>query len=439
VRTQLERIAEKSRRETNFQFTSLAHHLTPELIWSNLNCIPVRSATGIDGKTVTETKETFDQWIDGAISSIHRKSYKAPAVRRVYIPKPGKEEKRPIGVPTVMDRAIQRSVAEVLSYIYEQDFLDCSFGGRPNLSAHKALCTFNELVAGKKVSYVYECDLKNFFGSLNHGWLEQFIKLRVGDPRILKLVKSWLNAGVMEDGERKASTIGTPQGGSISVLLSNIYLHYVLDLWFAKVVKPRLRGEAYLVRYLDDFVVCFQYREDAEKFEKVLPKRLARFSLELEPTKTRLVEFGRFSQKWAKKKGKRLETVYFLGFTHYCCRNRKGNFQVGRKTEKTRLKRFVAKLQEVMFIVRHRPLSQQRIEINQMLRGFYAYYGMGGNLPILLRTSRLAERLWRRALSSRSQRGNITWEKFNSIKTLHPLQRPRLYVPYSLMKSLAVL
>jgi hypothetical protein len=244
---------------------------------------------------------------------------------------------------------------------------------------------------------------------------------------------------IMPDGIKVANDEGVPQGGPLSVLLSNIYLHYVLDLWFAKVVKPRLRGEAYLVRYLDDFVVCFRYKEDAVKFGKVLPKRLARFSLELEPTKTRLVEFGRFSQKWAKEKGKRPETVYFLGFTHYCCRNRKGNFQLGRKTEKTRLKRFISKLKEVMCIVRHRPLSQQRIEINQMLRGFYAYYGMGGNLPILLRTSRIAERLWRQALSSRSQRGNITWEKFCSIKTLHPLQRPRLYVPYSLMKSLAVL
>lgn len=437
--TKLERIAEKSRKETNFQFTSLAHHLTPELIWENLKRIPGKTAPGVDDKTVIQTKESFKQWVEGAISSIHRKSYKALAVKRVYIPKPGKKEKRPIGVPTVADRAIQRSVSEVLSQIYEQDFLDCSFGGRPNLSAHKALCTFNELVAGRKVSYVYECDLKNFFGSLNHGWLERFVKLRVGDPRILKLIKSWLKAGVMEDGERKESTIGTPQGGSISVLLSNIYLHYVLDLWFTKVVKPRLKGEAYLVRYLDDFVVCFRYRQDAAKFGKVLQKRLAKFSLELEPSKTRLVEFGRFSQKWSKIKGKRLETVYFLGFTHYCCKNRKGNFQVGRKTEKSRLKRFVTKLQEVMYIIRHKPLSQQRVEINQMLRGFYLYYGMGGNLTTLMRVNRLAERLWRRSLSSRSQRGNIAWKQFHSIKTHHPLQRPRLSIPYNRMQSLAVL
>ena len=213
----------------------------------------------------------------------------------------------------------------------------------------------------------------------------------------------------------------------------------MLDLWFAKVVKPRLRGEAYLVRYLDDFVVCFQYKQDATKFGKVLQKRLAKFSLELEPSKTRLVEFGRFTQKWAKIKRKRIETVYFLGFTHYCCRNRKGNFQVGRKTEKSRLKRFVAKLQKVMYIIRHKPLNQQRIEINQMLRGFYLYYGMGGNLTTLHRVSRLAERLWRRALSSRSQRGNVTWKKFHSIKTHHPLQRPRLSIPYNRMKLLAVL
>jgi group II intron reverse transcriptase/maturase len=181
----------------------------------------------------------------------------------VYIPKPGKKEKRPIGVPTVSDRALQRSVTEVLSAIYENDFLDCSFGGRPGRGAHNALCTFHEIVSGRKISYVYECDLKNFFGSLNHGWVERFVEHRVGDPRILKLIRGWLRAGVMENGTVKASEMGTPQGGSISVLLSNIYLHYVLDLWFERVVKPRLKGEAYLIRYIDDFVVCFQYAADA--------------------------------------------------------------------------------------------------------------------------------------------------------------------------------
>jgi group II intron reverse transcriptase/maturase len=204
------------------------------------------------------------------LQSVHRQGYQAPPIRRVYIPKPGKQEKRPLGVPCVTDRALQRSTAQVLSAIYEQDFLPCSFGGRPGLGAHHALATLNEVIAGKKVSWVLEADLKNFFGSLDHGWLLRFVELRVGDPRLLSLIRRWLKAGVLEDGELHPNEEGTPQGGSISVLLSNLYLHYVLDLWFEQVVKPRLMGEAYLVRYIDDFVVCFQYRADALRMQKEL-------------------------------------------------------------------------------------------------------------------------------------------------------------------------
>lgn len=437
--TGLERIAEKSRRETNVQFTSLAHHITRENIWESLCRTPKNSASGVDKQTVEEAKESFTDWVGDMVTAVHRRSYKAPEIRRVYIPKPGRNTRRPIGVPTVSDRALQRTVAAVLSNIYENDFLNCSFGGRSNLSAHTALCTFNEIVAGKKVGWVYECDIKNFFGSLNHGWVERFVKHRVGDPRILKLIRGWLKAGILEDGVISANQEGTPQGGSISVLLSNLYLHYVLDLWFEKVVKPCLDGEAYLIRYIDDFVICFQYRKDAVKVGSVLPKRLAKFSLSLEPSKTKLVEFGRFATKWAKAKGKRLKTIYFLGFTHYCTRNRKGNFEVGRKTEKSRQRRFLVKLQKIMYIIRHKPLKQQVMEINWMLQGYYAYYGMGGNMSMLCRTYRLAELFWRKSLSSRSQRGSVSWEKFYIIRENYPLRRPKLYVPYSRMQSFAVL
>ena len=215
------------------------------------------------------------------LESVHRKGYRAPPIRRVYIPKPGKREKRPLGVPCVTDRALQRSVAEAMSAIYEQDFLPCSFGGRPGRSAHHALATLNELIAGRKVSWVLEADLKNFFGSLDHGWLFRFVEQRVGDPRIVSLIRRWLKAGVLEDGEWHPNEEGTPQGGSISVLLSNLYLHYVLDLWFDRVVQPRLKGEAYLVRYIDDFVLCFQYRENALRVQDALRKRLGKFGLNL--------------------------------------------------------------------------------------------------------------------------------------------------------------
>ena len=249
--TGLERIAAKAREEPKLRFTSLAHHITGERVWENLNRIPNRSAPGVDGQRVAQAKEDFAVWIEPMLEAVHRQGYPAPPIRRVYIPKPGKQEKRPLGVPCVSDRALQRSTAEVLSAIYEQDFLPCSFGGRPGLGAHQALATLTEVIAGRKVGCVLEADLKNFFGSLDHGWLLRFVEHRVGDPRLISLIRRWLKAGILEDGEIHPNEEGTPQGGSISVLLSNVYLHYVLDLWFERVVKTRLRGEAYLVRYID--------------------------------------------------------------------------------------------------------------------------------------------------------------------------------------------
>jgi group II intron reverse transcriptase/maturase len=437
--TDLERIAAKAQKETNLRFTSLAHHITREMIWESLKQMAKDTAPGIDGTTVKEALENFEIWVEDMMTSIHRKSYKPPAIRRVWIPKPGKAEKRPIGVPTVADRALQRSVAKVLSAIYEQDFLNCSFGGRPGRGAHNALATLNEIVAGKKISWVLEADLKNFFGSLDHEWVIKFVEHRIGDPRIISLIKRWLKAGVMENGEIHPNETGTPQGGSISVLLSNIYLHYVLDLWFEKAVKPRLRGEAYLVRYIDDFVVCFQYRSDAIRFHEVLKKRLNKFSLELEPNKTRLVEFGRFATIHAKEKDKKLETIYFLGFTHYCTRNRKGNFMVGRKTEKTRLRRSISKIKETLRQIRHWSIKDQADKINQILRGHYAYYGIAGNIKSLFKVYHRTERYWRKMLSSRSSKGYVTWAKFQRIKSLFPLLRPKLSIPYSQLKMYAML
>ena len=248
METGLERIAERARCEPKLRFTSLAHHITADSVWRNLCQIPEHSAPGVDGQKVSEAKESFKGWIDDMLQSVHRRGYRAPDIRRVYIPKPGKQERRPLGVPTVSDRALQRSTAQVLSSIYEQDFLPCSFGGRPGLGAHNALATLNEIIAGSKVGWVLEADLKNYFGSLDHDLVLQFVQHRVGDPRLISLIRRWLKAGVLEDGVVTPSEMGTPQGGSISVLLSNVYLHYVLDLWFERVVKPRLRGEAYLVR-----------------------------------------------------------------------------------------------------------------------------------------------------------------------------------------------
>lgn len=390
--TGLERIAAKAREETKLRFTSLAHHLTPELIWESICHIPSDSAPGGEGQTVAEAKEGFKGWVGEMLRATHHMGYPPPPIRRVYIPKPGKTEKRPLGIPCVADRALQRSVHQVLSAIYEQDFLPCSLGGRPGIGAHHALATLNEGMAGKPVSWVLEADVKNFFGRLDHGWLLRFVEPRVGDPRILSLLRRWLKAGVLDDGELMPKEEGTPQGGSLSVLLSHLYLPHVLDLWLERVVKPRLRGEAYLIRYMDDFVICLQYREDAERVSEVLRKRLSKFALVLEPSKTKLIELGRFAERDARARGQRPATLYFLGFTHYCTRNCKGNFKVGRKTEKSRLRRTLACLPELMRAIRHDSVKDQGTALNHVLRGHYAYYGVAGNLPSLRKVHRAVER-----------------------------------------------
>jgi group II intron reverse transcriptase/maturase len=438
--TGLERIAAKARCEPKLRFTSLAHHITKERVWENLCEISTDSAPGVDGQTVPEAKESFEVWVEAMLQSVHRQGYQAPIIRRVYIPKPGKQEKRPLGVPCVADRALQRSAAQVLSAIYEQDFLPCSFGGRPARSAHQALASLHEVISGRQVEWVLEADLKNFFGSLSHEWMLRFVEHRVGDPRLISLIRRWLKASILEDGEISANEEGTPQGGSISVLLSNVYLHYVLDLWFERMAKPRLRGEAYLVRYIDDFVLCFQYRADALRVQKALCQRLRKFGLTLEPTKTKLVEFGRFAQRHASKRGRnRPQTIYFLGFTLYCTRNRKGNFRVGLRTEKSRLRRALMRLQDRMRRMRHLSILEQTDCLNQMLRGHYAYYGIAGNIRALQRVHRAVERYWRIMLSSRSWKGQVLWKQFQQIKERFPFVRPKLYLPYSQLQAIAVL
>jgi len=440
METGLERIAAKARSEPKLRLTSLAHHITQERVWKNLCQIPKRSAPGVDGQTVIEAKESFREWVEPMLLSVHRRGYQAPDIRRVYIPKPGKQEKRPLGVPCVSDRALQRSAAQVMSAIYEADFLPCSFGGRPGRGAHHALATLNEVIAGGKVGWLLEADLKNFFGSLSHQWVLTFVEHRIGDPRMISLIRRWLKAGILEDGEVHPNEEGTPQGGSISVLLSNIYLHYVLDLWFERVVKPRLRGEARLVRYIDDFVLCFQYREDALRVQNALCKRLRKFGLTLEPSKTKLVEFGRFAQRHAAKRGrKRPETIYFLGFTLYCTRNLKGNFKVGMRTEKSRFRRSLMSLQDLMRRMRHLPVREQVSNVNAVLRGHYAYYGIAGNFRSQQKVHRAVERYWHKMLCSRSWASRITWEVFHQIKQRHPILRPKLYLPYKELQALAVL
>jgi len=437
--TGIERIAAKARQDKKLCFTSLAHHITQEQLAASLKRIPKSSSAGVDGQSVEAAREQFAHWSEEIIGAMHRGGYHPPPVRRVYLPKPGKDEKRPISIPTVADRALQGATASVLNAIYEQDFLDCSFGGRPGRSAHQALATLQMAIGSKRVSWIYEADLKNFFGSLSQDWIEQFLLKRVGDPRILRLIRRWLKAGVMEAGEYRPTENGAPQGGPISALISNIYLHYVLDLWIEYKVKPRMKGEIYYIRYLDDFVVCFQYHADAIRFQRVITKRLEKFSLAIAPDKTRLIQFGRFATKWVKSKGKKVATFCFLGFRLYCSKNKNGNFKVGLKTQKQRLHRSCTNMKMLLRKIRHLPMREQIKAINLRLLGHYRYYGVAGNSGSLERLYRLTVRYWRKMLSSRSQKGHLSWKRYNQLLKLFPIPKPKLYLPFGKIKQLACL
>ncbi len=438
MKTQIAKIAVKARKDRNFVFTSLAHHITADRLWDSLNKIPPRTAVGVDAQEAAQAKESFGIWSGEQIQQVHNKGYRPPPTRRVYIPKPGKDAKRPIAIPTVQDRCLQKSVADILESIYEQDFLPCSYGGRPNRSAHMALANLQEAIK-KKASYIFEADLKNFFGSLNQRMVEQFLNHRVRDPRITKLIRSWIKAGVMEEGLHQPTEAGVPQGGPISVLISNIYLHYVLDLWIEKKVKPRMRGEVHYIRYLDDFVLSFQIRSDAVRFRDVLTKRLNKFDLSLEPSKTRLVRFGKFSERDAKARGKQPETINFLGFCLYNTKTRKGKYRVGMKTEKTRFRRSCSKMKTTLLRIRHLKITEQVKVINAILRGHYRYYGIGGNSRCIGNFFYFSKKCWRKVLSTRSQNGNIKWEKFNHLLKVFPLCQPRISIPYTVLTNLATL
>ena len=437
--TGLERIATKAQQERKLCFTSLAHHLTPLLLWECLKSIPANSAAGIDGVDVKTAKETFSDWAQPMIDAVHRRGYKPPAARRVFIPKPGKQAKRPIAIATIADRVLQKAVSKILGEIYEQDFTANSFGGRPRRSAHQAVAVLQNTITRQRVNWIFEADLKSFFDSLNQEWVERFLSLRVADPRITTLIKRWLKAGVMEEQDVRVSEVGTPQGGPISVLISNLYLHYTLDLWIEKVVKPRINGEVYYIRYLDDFVLCFQYKGEAMRFERVLRKRLEKFGLTLETSKTRLVRFGRFAQLEAKQRRERQETIYFLGFTFYCSKTRNGAFKVGFKTEKSRLRRTHLKLKLLMRKLRHRPLQEQQQAINRLLVGHYNYFAFSGNLRALRSVYYFALKYWRKCLSSRSQRGKVNWEKYRRILKVLPLREPKIQFSYTRLTRMVLL
>lgn len=429
VATKLHRIAEKARQEPQFKFTSLYHLMNEELLRECFQQLRNDAAAGIDRVTKGKYAENLDANLSDLIGRLHRMAYIPQPVRRKYIPKPGSDKQRPLGIPVLEDKLVQAGLVRILEAVYEQDFIGDSYGFRPGRSCHSALRELSDTVENKPVNHIVEADIKGFFDNVNQEWLMKFLAHRIGDKRICRIVKRFLKAGVSEDGMITISDEGTPQGGVISPLLANIYLHYALDLWFEKVFRKNCTGTARLIRYADDFVVCFQYKPDAELFRREVGIRLGKFGLELEPAKTRVVEFGRFAVQHAKRRGKRAETFDFLGLTHYCGTKRDGRgFRMKRVTAR---KKFTAKLRafkEWLNAARTMKTKELWKIAKAKLRGHYAYYGVTDNLPGIKRFGEEGKKLMFKWLNRRGKRGCLTWSKFCEMLKRFPLPEPVIKV-----------
>lgn len=426
-------VAAKARKNPKGQFNNLLHHLTYELVEECLAKIPRSSAVGVDEMGVEEAQENLSWLLPPILKQIHEGRYTPPPVRRVYIPKADGKQ-RPIGIPAVIDRAIQAAMTKILNEIYEQDFLKCSFGFRPGLSCHHALATVNAILYRWKKEHVLEVDIQDFFGSLSHEWLKKFLNLRVGDERVLKLIDAWLKAGVMEAGKWQEVERGTPQGGSISPLLANIYLHYVLDLWFEKKMKPKFSGKADLVRYADDFCLFFKHAADVDTMTILLKARFAQFGLTIAESKTHKTNMG------VRKNGLTHERrrMTFLGFTIYRAPNRSHTAaKTVFKTDAKRFSRAKSALLEKIRKVRHWPVEEQAKMINATLRGHFNYYGIAGNAASLNRFRQLTQKAWKRSLSKRSQKGGLTWEAFVALQEKHSLIPVGIRISYPQMAAYA--
>ena len=420
VSTKLLRVAELARQRPQEVFTALAHHIDAELLRTAYARTRKDGAAGVDGQTAADYEENLENNLRSLLERFKSGSYFAPPVRRVHIPKRGGET-RPIGLPTFEDKILQRAVVMVLNVIYEQDFLDCSFGFRPNRSAHQALQALWDALMGMGGGWVLEVDIRHFFDSVEHHHLRGILDQRVRDGVIRRSIDKWLKAGVMEEGGVTRPVSGTPQGGVISPLLANIYLHEVLDVWFEREVRPRLNGRAALIRYADDVAIAFEQEVDARRVLTVLPKRFGKYGLTLHPEKTRLLDFRRPSSDDDNR-----GSFELLGFTHFWGRSRKGSWVVQRKTSPGRFGRALKRIAEWCNVHRHLPVRDQQRDLVRKLNGHYAYFGITGNNRALERFVYEVRSVWRRWLDRRSNRARMTWARFNLLLQHYPLPTPRV-------------
>jgi group II intron reverse transcriptase/maturase len=426
VFTKQQRIAQLAQQNSTMGFTSLNHHLDLEWLIRAYVLTRKDGAAGVDGQTAEQYAEHLRENLRDLLERAKSGRYVAPPVRRVYIPKGTGGDLRPLGIPTFEDKILQRAVLMLLEPIYEEDFLDCSFGFRPGRSAHQALEALRSQLLSLRGGWVLDVDIRKFFDTLDHARLRELLRQRIHDGVVLRLLGKWLHAGVLEEGRLTHPDAGTPQGGVISPLLANLFLHYVLDEWYEQDVKPRLKGRSFLIRYADDFVLACECEDDARRVLEVLPKRFARFGLTLHPDKTRLVRFERPPHAGKPLRADRPGTFDFLGLTHYWGRSRRGNWVVQQKTAATRFQRALKKIAGWCRLHRHEPIPEQHRMLSQQLRGHDAYYGVTGNSRCLSTFHRRVTRLWHKWLSRRSWASYLSWDRFTRMLERLPLPPPRV-------------
>ena len=410
------------------QFTALLHHVTVKLLGESFDALKKNAAPGVDGVTWRDYETGLEDRLIDLHSRVHRGTYRAQPSRRVYIPKPDGRQ-RPLGIAALEDKIVQQAVVAVLNEIYETDFRGFSYGFRPGRNPHQALDALNAGLQKKRVNWVLDADIKGFFDHVSHEWLLKFLRHRVADNRMLRLIQKWLKAGVSEDGEWSETTVGTPQGAVVSPLLANVYLHYVFDLWVEVWREKIAQGDMIVVRYADDLVAGFQHRADAERFLRDFQERLAKFGLEVHPEKTRLIEFGRFAASDRRKRGQgKPETFTFLGFTHFCGTNSRRQFVVWRHTAAKRMRAKLQVIQQELRRMMHEPVAVVGAWLKRVVEGYYRYHAVPGNLSVLCRFRERLSRYWRHVLRRRSQRRKPDWDRLRPIferwiprpRTLHP-------------------
>ena len=411
VPNELARIRHAARRARKAKFTALLHHVSVDRLREAYRQLKPKAAPGVDALTWKEYGQTLEERLQDLHGRIHRGSYRAKPSRRVYIPK-ADGTKRPLGIAAVEDKVLQRAVAQVLNAIYEEDFLGFSYGFRPGRSQHQALDALAVGIKYRKVNWVLDTDIRGFFDAIDHEWLIRFVEHRIGDRRVVRLIRKWLKAGVLEGGKKLVQEKGTPQGATISPLLANLYLHYVFDFWAHHWRQTKAKGDVVIARYADDIVMGFENRGEAMRFQKELGNRFRKFNLELHPEKTRLIQFGRFAAERRKERGQgKPETFDFLGMTHVCGKTKQGGFQIIRHTQKRRMRAKLKDIKEKLRRRMHLPIPAQGIWLRSVITGYFNYHAVPSNGMALSSFRKEVARLWKHSLRRRSQRDKTNWER----------------------------